>query len=341
MTVVDDYLRGCLATTLQPWLPPTSQWFNRSEDPVYWISVYRVYRVPYSNQEIHGRISEFGQVRAWWINVSLPYPELDFGFDALPDGTVRPKEGLAGWRAVNNGVLLLLMTPLRSDEEGIDPEVAARYRIDSARAVIVGVMGLNAAFEHVCEFSISGARDPSRASISRRSPAMENPGMYDVPTLEDESVFELMRAILEGIDSLDQYTQNRVRLALRWYQRALGERRIGKIGGGNVDALINYWIALETLARVGEQKVASSLIGALSAIHNLSQQKTGETFPISQIYQRRKAVIHGGDIMLSVTFELQQFLSDVFMDILTLRVMKLSTTPRTQKYLDGRAYNYL
>jgi len=170
---------------------------------------------------------------------------------------------------------------------------------------------------------------------------MENPGMYDVPTLEDESVFELMRAILEGIDSLDQYTQNRVRLALRWYQRALGERRIGKIGGGNVDALINYWIALETLARVGEQKVASSLIGALSAIHNLSQQKTGETFPISQIYQRRKAVIHGGDIMLSVTFELQQFLSDVFMDILTLRVMKLSTTPRTQKYLDGRAYNYL
>lgn len=336
---IDDYLRQSLATTLLPFLPPHTQWFEHPEGAVIWVSVFRVFRVPYDTQVVRGKIAEFGQVRAVFTNVNLPYFNMAFGFNPTPEGGVEPKGNFVGWEASDRGVLLLLMTPLKSDGD-LDPEIAARYRIDSARATIVAVMGLNAAFEQVCELSIEG-RDASMAGISRNSPAMENPGFYETPDIEDSSAFEPIRSVLEGIESLDSPTQNRVRLALRWYQRALGDRRVLKLGGGNVDALINYWVALETLVRVGEQKVTGALIGALSDIHGLSRQEVGQTFPISKIYERRKKIVHQGELMLGMSFELQRFLSDVFLDILVLRIMRLSSIPRTQKYLDGRATQYL
>lgn len=335
----DDYLRASMANTLRPFLPPLTQWFDRTEEARVWMSVFRVYRVPYNTQEITATLAEFGQVRAVFANVNLPYPEMAFGLKPTPEGEVEPGGGLVGWQATNRGVLLMLMTPLMSDRQSVDPETAASLRIDSARAVIVGIMGLNAAFERICEFSID-YKDSSRTSISRTSQAMENPQFHRIPDIHDQTSFELVKSILESVDSLEEPKQDRVRLALRWYQRALGERRILRMGGGNVDSLINYWIALETLVRVGEQKVAGALIRELSTIHNISRQQTGQIFPISKIYERRKEIIHRG-LMLGASFELQQFLSDIFIDILVIRVMELSVEPKTQRYLDGDAYSYL
>ena len=329
-----------MASTLHPFLPPLSQWFDRPEDATVWLSVFRVFRVPYDTLELSGQLAEFGQIRAVFVNANLPYPIMDFGLDPMPDGSVRPKGKLVGWNATERGVLLLLMTPLKSDRHNVDPETAARFRIDSARAVLVGFMGLNAAFERICEFSIN-YEDESRAAISRTSHAMENPLFYEAPCIYDSGLYEQIRSVLEGIDSLDDSTQDRVRLALRWYQRALGEDRILRMDVGGVDTLINYWVALETLVRVGEQKVAGTLIKELAAIHGITTQEAGQTFPISKIYQYRRKVIHQGQLSFGASFELQAFLSDVFMDVLVLRVMKLSKTTETRKYLDGRAYGYL
>ncbi len=234
----------------------------------------------------------------------------------------------------------MLMTPLKSDRQNVDPETAARLRLDSARAVLVGIMGLNAAFEQVCEFSIN-YEDTNKTTVSRTSQSMENPKSYETPRIHDHEVYELVKAVLEGVDSLDAPIQDRVRLALRWYQRALGEKRVLPMGTASVDALINYWIALETLVRVGERKVAGTLIKELAEIHNVSTEKIGQRFPISKVYEHRKKVVHQGQLMLGASFELQQFLSDVFMDILVLRVMKLPYSSRMQEYLDGRAYGYL
>jgi Apea-like HEPN len=232
------------------------------------------------------------------------------------------------------------MTPLASDHQSMGPEVAAALRIDTARAVIVGNMSLNAAFERICEFSVT-YRDSGKLSISRTSQIMENPLSYPIPDIHDSPTYKLIGSILEGIDALDKPTQDRVRLSLRWYQRALGERRAIRIGAADVDSLINYWIAFETLVRVGERKVAGTLIRELSEIHGLSSQEAGQTFPIGKIYARRKEIVHGGQLKGGARFKLQQFLSDVFVDILVLRTLSLPERPRTEKYLDGGAYDYL
>ncbi len=333
---VSNFLRAILVDTMSGLLPP-NRWFDDPEVHSIWVSVFRVFRVPYDTQVVQVGRFDAGQISAALTNLNLPYPDLEFGFNPVPDGSVEPRGGLLGWNTTNRGNLLVLMTPMKSYVPDLDPEVEVRYRIDAARAVIVAILGLNAAYEQICEFSI----DTNTSTISRRSPAMENPLFHTTPNVTDESSWGLIQTILEGIDSLEVPIQNRVRLALRWYQRALGEQRVHKVGGSNVDSLINYWIALETLVRVGEQRVGGRLIKSLSDIHNLSTQEIGQTFPISKIYELRKKVVHQGDLSLTIRFELQQFLSDVFVDILALQIMDLSISPRTQKYLDGRANSYL
>jgi hypothetical protein len=267
------------------------------------VSVFRVYRVPYSLDKTYVRLAEFGQVRAVFVNADFPYPEFSFEMAPTPEGSTQPDGRLVGWRTTDPGNLLLLMTPVTSDRQNVNPEAAAILRIDTARAFIVGTMGLNAAFERVCEFSVN-YRDSTKLSISHTSRTLENPMSYKVPNIHDGPTLELIKSVVEGIDSLDAPTQDRVSLALRWYQRALGERRAFRMGAGDVDSLINYWVALEILVRVGEQKVAGALIGELSEIPSLSRQEAGQTFPISKVYERRKEILHGGQLTTSPSFKL-------------------------------------
>jgi hypothetical protein len=50
--------------------------------------------------------------------------------------------------------------------------------------------------------------------------------------------------------------------------------------------------------------------------------------------------MHKGQ-MHGINKELAGFLSDVFLDLLVLRILKLAGSPRTAKYLDGAAYGFL
>jgi hypothetical protein len=110
---------------------------------------------------------------------------------------------------------------------------------------------------------------------------------------------------------------------------------------GDVDELIDYWVALETLSRTEGKRAAGAISKILAKIHNITTQRAGESSPISQIYQRRKEAMHQGDLQQGIGFDLQRFLSDVFIDILALHVLGLSGIPRTSEYLDGRAYGFL
>ncbi len=76
---VDGYLRQSMAATIQPFLPPVHQWFDGPEDAVVWLSVFRVFRIPYDTRDVNGRLAEFGQVRAVFTNVNLPYPVSTLG----------------------------------------------------------------------------------------------------------------------------------------------------------------------------------------------------------------------------------------------------------------------
>jgi hypothetical protein len=242
---------------------------------------------------------------------------------------------VVGWTRTGGGVLLLLMTPSGAEDGSALPD-GDRQKLALARAVVVSIMGRPAAYTGLFEVTLSLGDN----SISVRPPPLENPMVFDPPVIED-SALDRVEQVLEKVPSLDFDAQNRVRLALRWYQRALGDHRLPMAIAGDVDELIDYWVALETLSRTEGKRAAGAIIKILAKIHNITTQRAGQSFPISKVYERRGEAMHQGDLQQGISLDLERFLSDVFIDILSIHVLGLPGTPRTSQYLDGRAYDFL
>jgi hypothetical protein len=84
---------------------------------------------------------------------------------------------------------------------------------------------------------------------------------------------ELVKSTLEKIASLDEPTRNRVRLALRWYQRSLGDDRSARDPReADVDDYIDFWLALETLA-MDRTNDPNRITRKLADIHGLDRQR--------------------------------------------------------------------
>ena len=288
--------------------------------------------------KFHGKgiLTEFGLVRIIIAHMEIPYPDYHIGFVPEPPGSARPDVRGTEWRSTGDGVVLMLITPMVAQRgEEADLETAVYHRLALVRATMVSVLGRVVAWEKLSEFSVTlGDR-----KVHHVSGAIENPGIFEPPDVTDSSL-ALTREVLETIPTLETAARNRVRLALRWYERALGDRPVFRPGVIPVDELINYWVALETLVSAEEKKVAGAVIGILAQVHHLTTQECGQTFPISGVYKKRDEVMHQGKGH-EISKELAAFMSDVFLDILALHVLHLRHPPRTRKYLDGRAYKFV
>jgi hypothetical protein len=155
------------------------------------------FRVPYRMQMVYIERFASRQIRGVVCNANLPYPNVAYGFDPPSDGGVLPRAGLLGWDATSRDNLLALMTPVKSNDEDTISDVAVRDRIDSARAVIVAVLGLNAAFEQVCEFEVHTEQDGTR-TVFRKGGGMENPLFYDAPDIHDGPSWEPIGTVVTG-----------------------------------------------------------------------------------------------------------------------------------------------
>jgi hypothetical protein len=341
---LDSMLVGLMIQKLKPYIP-TRKWFKPSEVGEVWVRIFRVHNVRFGQKgAFHGKgvLTEFGQVRVVVADLDIPYPTFRSGFEPTPSGGAKPHVKLEKWRTTGRGVVLLLLTPFRESEDP-NADAAVERRLGLVRATMVSVLGRPVAWERLSEFSI----ELESGTISQIS-VMKNPGVFEAPEVGNASSIALVQAILEEIPRLDPSVQNRVKLALRWYERALGGHDTLNVATGGVDELINYWVALETLVSEEEKRVAGAIIGILAKIHQLDTQQIGQTFPISGIYQKRRQVMHRGEIV-GISSKLAKFMSDVFLDVLVLHVLRLGHNPmtglphepRTSKYLDRSAYRLL
>lgn len=335
---VDSILGGLMIQKIESYIP-ADDWFEHPEEGEVLVSVFRVHRVRFDGEgDFHGKgiLTEFGLVRVLIADMDIPYPEYRIDLIPEPSGGVRPNVQATGWRSTGDGVVLVLISPMLAQEgEEADPETAVYHRFALVRATMVSVLGRVVAWEKLSEFSVTlGDR-----KIHHVSGAIEYPAVFEPPDVTDSSL-ALTKGVLETIPTLEPAARNRVRLALRWYERALGDRPVFRPGVIPVDELINYWVALETLVSAEEKKVAGAVIGILAQLHDLTTQECGQTFPISGIYKKRNEVMHQGKSH-EISKELAAFMSDVFLDILALHALDLRHSPRTRKYLDGSAYKFL
>jgi hypothetical protein len=192
-------------------------------------------------------------------------------------------------------------------------------------------MGRNAAYKHEFDAPVEcAARTVASLSVVFTTPVDETPAVNREGT-------DLVSKALEKLSSLDGSMQNRIRLALRWYQRSLGDDRLVRNSEeGEVDDFINCWLALETLAMEGTTNVAP-IKRMLAEVHGLNSQRTGELFPIGRIQNIRGDILHQGRIEGQKS-GLTRFLSDIFVDLL-LHLLDLPSGQNTSKYLDSSAKN--
>lgn len=308
---------------------PVQDWFDRPEDASVWVSAYRAYRVPsQSVSRKRALFKDFEQVRAVFLHWDAPYLKPDQnvieGKNSLPQFAPQP---LYEYRT-GPGVLLLFITPL---PVGADMEAsgAARERVQYVRSLMVALLGRNAAYRH--EFDV----DIEFATRSVGSPS----SVFTTPEDETPEVnkrgLELVATALEKLSSLDSSTQNRIRLALRWYQRSFGDDRLVRdTKEEDIDKFVNCWLAWETLVMERYDDI-NSITHALADIHGREVQRIGELFPIGRIYGLRADILHHGQ-MKDLKQGLISFMTNVFADLL-LHVLGLPSGENTRRYLDGSA----
>lgn len=245
-----------------------------------------------------------------------------------PNGQINMQLHHLPTHRTGDGVLLLLMTPLPENYDGND-EDDARDRVSFTRSIMVALIGRNAAYKHEFDINVEcGDR-----SVANPSPVFSTPA-DETPKVNEEGV-ALISEALNRLSSFDGATQNRIRLALRWYQRAFGDDRLVRdVKEGQVDDFINCWLALETLVMEGTTNIAP-IKAMLAEIHGLDAQQAGKLFPIGRIYRLRGTILHGGQIQ-RLKDGLTRFMTDVFADLL-LHVLSLPNGENTRRYLDGSA----
>ncbi len=328
---------------------PEGEWFGALEQSKAVVKVFRVHRVPFDDfpRYPEAKVMDLGLVRAVFLRGSLllPYHELLPQLYPTPDGGVELKaetwisvpslpEDAEIMRPTGEGLLLLLITPSVVDGEDV-AEDAVRENLELARAVIVAVLGRNAAFEELFSAELAYARSEEGevypAEATYKSLIRDNPMAFAPPTLDDPST-NLVRHVVENIESLDEEDRNRVSLALRWYQRIQGRRATET--ESDVDGFLSLWVALEVL--VAPENPIGSVTSILASIHtDLSFQQIGELFPIGRIFGLRGKILHHGKTPY-LEGRLLRFMSAVLVDVLVYK-LNLSSTPRTSVYRDGSA----
>ncbi len=308
---------------------PRQEWFSHQEDAKVWVSAYRVYRAPSESVSLRRSLTaDFQRVRAVFLRWDAPYIKPDQNVIEQKNGQLTLELHPFHMYRTGEGVLLLLITPLPDGYDASD-ESAARERVSVVRSVMVALMGRNAAYEYEFDLAI----ECDTRTVGPFSPVFTTP-VDETPAVNREGV-ELVRVALERLSSLDDSTQNRIRLALRWYQRSFGDDRLVRdTQEEDVDKFINCWLAWETLVMERYNDI-NSITRALAAIHGLERQQIGELFPIGRIYHLRGRILHHGQIE-DLEQGLIRFMTDVFSDLL-LRVLDLPIGQNTKRYLDGSA----
>lgn len=316
----------------------TQSWFNKGETPA-WVSAYRVYYAPseyrappQSGSPKNALMASFGEVSAALFHWNAPYARIEPNLIQTPDNKLNFEVAPLNIQWTGGGVLLLLFTPLPAEHNGNDEDVA-REKTLFVRSFMVALMGVNVAYKQEFDAIVQCAK----RSVSSGSPVIETPP-DETPEINQDGM-NLVNVALQKLYSLDEESQNRVRLALRWYQRSLGDDRLAKNTiEEQIDSFINSWLALETLVLERNSGIAP-IKNILSEIHGLDSQQIGELFPIGRIFGLRGRILHEGN-MEDFDLSLIRFLRDVFSDLL-LHKLSLSSGKNTRKYLDGSASSLL
>lgn len=270
-----------------------SDWF--ADGGSAWTECFRILRAPLTRFPPVLQTLEIAGVRALVLYGSPRY--LDTGAAKLEI------KSESEWRLNLEGVsekaapedrYLILATPVRPSEG------EARARIAVAVGFLTALNGRNMAWDRVYAITLEG-----QDKWGGVSSAWENPLAFEVPDLTQAGQERLTRCA-EALAQSPEDVRRRLELSLRWLASAVKD--------GGADAVLKYWIALETLAMPDGTDIRP--IGeALGRSYGIAGRDANERFLVGRLFGLRSRIVHGG-ILAPIHPRILEFMAAIFLDVL-------------------------
>ena len=200
-------------------------------------------------------------------------------------------------RTAPAGTYVVLTTPY----EGGDARASQRT-LDAAEGLLRARWGAAVVYRSVFE----NVFDLYTGQVVLHFAGVDDPSFPDVPAVDDSEVRDL-DALAGAIGGLTGEAGTRVALALRWLAMAGRER--------GVDALLKYWIAIETLALPDGDTNVRHAETLLEAGYGLDKVAVRERFGLGRLQGMRSAIVHNG-ARVRFPGEVGKFLEALFLDLL-------------------------
>lgn len=267
-----------------------------AEDSELWTAAYRVLRAPVTAFPPDPPIFDFGDVRAVVLWGTLHYLDTAAIRMSLTDAhqwQVDSKD--ATEKDTPESRYVVFLTRLIGDSD----EPRALAAVAAARGLMIALNGRNMAWDCVYENIVR------RGQITGFSRSWENPLVFKVPDLTAQGVERISRVAAAYRASSDT-TRARLALSLRWLESAMGE--------SGVDAVVKFWVALETLAMPDTANIRP-VNDSLQRAYQMPMGEVQTRFGVGRVAGLRSRIVHEGAIV-SIHQNLIRYLEALYTDVL-------------------------
>jgi hypothetical protein len=303
-------------------LVPTD-WFRSPETSTVWLRAYRVMRVGQDSLPDGIRTIRLHRVVAVLVFGTLKYLDASSPAQIISETEWHLPSPVE--RETTRGCYLTLLTPYVVDGACGD-EAATLNRLDAVSGLLASLNGKNMIYQHVFDNQVPVGGN----GVTAISPVFENPMTIPSPDISD-SYLDFIETVDGAISGLDDHTQNRIQLSLRWFHSAQAHE--------GVDGLLRYWIALETLAMPDSTNI-KPLETLIASASGLSIEEARDRFCVGRLFGLRSRIVHDGS-MVPINASLLDYVAALYGDVL-LASVGLDSGSRTEAMLkDFDVFGYL
>jgi len=247
-----------------------------------WVSVFRLRRISSAHLVIP-HVFDIRDVRIALMNGSLEYVDLSKVAIDISDAStwiLRPSDQVVS--RTEEATYSLFITPFEAGgKERHSGEI--QRTVSMAVGLSVVVFGRNIAFQWMFDNTVTSA---GRLS-SVVSHVFENPIYFPIPDIVRNQ--DIVSSIATTLEKQPEAARNRISLSLQWFKEATYEK-----GGPN--ALLKYWIALETLAMPDTRDIRP-IEDALREIYGMPHGEVRSRFAVGKLFGLRSRIVHNGELI--------------------------------------------
>lgn len=275
-------------------------WQDDPNITAIWAAVFRVLFVPREEFASGDKEIELSGLKVIFRYDTLQYKKYHIEMEYASE-LPKTRTSQSPLQETSVGVYAIILVSV--SQEDIDGDRSTIHaKISVVTGLIASILGKNAVYERVFDhiYNLNG----SDIGVSE-------PITFTMTTVDMSSIrLALLLRIDRAIDALPEGEQNRVRLSLRWFDKANNSK--------GIDTYLNFWFALETLGMPDTSNIRP-INEALSRAYNISIEDVRNKFAVGRLQDLRASIVHNG-VIVALSANLLNYISALYTDLLYERL---------------------